>query len=259
MNIRFAEESDLAALTALINRAFKVEAFFIVRDRLTPEEAREYFEKGRFLLADENGQLAGVVYVELRGDRSYLGLLSVDPDLQKSGLGRRLTFAAGSASILAGLTKLDIQNGQLELVRREGGYRVVAISADSVEAQITVPGGQDPAAERGESRGDLAKLHRHRLAVRDPGEVQQPAGDVHPEQAVVVRTPVGTLAKHRGYVADRLGVDERTQFRKRRLGRLAHLPQALGDDHPKLGRRIVEQGGERRHGRGSSLAVTANH
>ena len=83
MNIRFAEESDLPALIALINRAFKVEAFFIVRDRLIPEEARVFFQKGRFLLAEDSGALAGVVYVELRGERSYLGLLSVDPSLQK--------------------------------------------------------------------------------------------------------------------------------------------------------------------------------
>ena len=53
---------------ALINQAFKVEAFFIVRDRLTPEETLAYFKKGRFLVAEENGALAGVVYVELRGD-----------------------------------------------------------------------------------------------------------------------------------------------------------------------------------------------
>src|ERR1700744_5785265 len=94
MEIRFADESDLPALTALINQAFKVEAFFIVRDRLIPEEALEYFRKGRFMLAEENGGLAGVVYVELRGERSYLGLLSVNPDLQKTGLGRRLMAAA---------------------------------------------------------------------------------------------------------------------------------------------------------------------
>src|SRR5579872_7029611 len=73
MDIRFADASDLPALTALINKAFKVEAFFIVRDRLTLEEAQALFEKGRFLLADEGGAVAGVVYVELRGDRSYLG------------------------------------------------------------------------------------------------------------------------------------------------------------------------------------------
>ncbi len=108
MDIRFAEESDLPALTALINKAFKVEAFFIVRDRLMPEETRQYFQKGRFLIAEENNTLAGAVYVELRGDRSYLGLLSVDPDRQKSGLGRRLTAAAEEFAREMGAHHMDI-------------------------------------------------------------------------------------------------------------------------------------------------------
>ncbi len=108
MSLRFAEETDLPTLTALINQAFKVEAFFIVRDRLTSEEARQYFDKGRFLVADDNGSLAGVVYVELRGDRSYLGLLSVDPARQKSGLGRRLMAAAEEFAREMGAHHMDI-------------------------------------------------------------------------------------------------------------------------------------------------------
>ena len=108
MNIRFAEESDLPALTALINGAFRVEAFFIARDRLTDEEARAYFGQGRFLLAEEGGALAGVVYVELRGDRSYLGLLSVNPAMQKAGLGRRLMAAAEEFAREMGSHHMDI-------------------------------------------------------------------------------------------------------------------------------------------------------
>jgi N-acetylglutamate synthase-like GNAT family acetyltransferase len=108
MEIRFAEESDLPALMALINKAFKVEAFFIVRDRLIPDETLAYFRKGRFLLGEENGTLAGVVYVELRGDRSYLGLLSVDPSLQKSGVGRRLMAAAEEFAREMGSHHMDL-------------------------------------------------------------------------------------------------------------------------------------------------------
>lgn len=108
MEIRFAEASDLPSLTALINQAFKVEAFFIVGDRLTPEEALAYFQKGRFLIAGENGALAGVVYVEMRGERSYFGLLSVDPFRQKSGLGRRLIAAAEEFSREMGSHHMDI-------------------------------------------------------------------------------------------------------------------------------------------------------
>jgi GNAT superfamily N-acetyltransferase len=92
----------------LINKAFKVEAFFIVRDRLIPDETLAYFRKGRFLLAEENHTLTGVVYVELRGDRSYLGLLSVDPSLQKSGVGRRLMAAAEEFAREMGSRHMDL-------------------------------------------------------------------------------------------------------------------------------------------------------
>ncbi len=108
IEIRFAEEHDLPAVMGLINKAFKVEAFFIVRDRLVPEEALEYFRKGRFLLAEENGVLAGAVYVELRGERSYLGMLSVNPDLQKTGLGRRLMGAAEEFAREMGSHHMDL-------------------------------------------------------------------------------------------------------------------------------------------------------
>jgi len=94
MDLRFAEESDLEAITALINRAFEVERFFKTNERLTLADTREYFAKGRYLLAEEGGSLIACAYVELQGDRCYLGQLSVDPSRQKSGLGRRLSVAA---------------------------------------------------------------------------------------------------------------------------------------------------------------------
>lgn len=94
MEFRFAEESDLDALTALVNQAFQVERFFLVGERLDPERTLTYFRKGRFLLAQDGAALAGCAYVELQGESCYLGMLSVDPARQKTGLGRRLTAAA---------------------------------------------------------------------------------------------------------------------------------------------------------------------
>ena len=72
-------------------------------------------------------------------------------DLRLARADGRLTFAAGNASLVVDRTRLGVQNGRLELVRREGGYRVGAISADSVEAQITIPAGQDLAVPRGKA------------------------------------------------------------------------------------------------------------
>ncbi len=108
MNFRFANESDLSTLMALINEAFKVEAFFLTGDRLDAERTRQHFGKGQFLLAEEAGALVGCVYVESHGDRGYLGLLSVAPDRHKNGIGRQLISAAEKFAREIGLCHMDL-------------------------------------------------------------------------------------------------------------------------------------------------------
>jgi GNAT superfamily N-acetyltransferase len=51
----------------------------------------------------------GCVQVELRGERSYLGLLSVNPDCQKSGLGSKLMTAAEEYCAKAGSRFMDLR------------------------------------------------------------------------------------------------------------------------------------------------------
>jgi GNAT superfamily N-acetyltransferase len=92
--IRFARSSDVEPLARLINRAFVVERPFIAGERIDPPGIRAYMEKGRFLVAEDVDGLAGCVYVELRGERGYLGLLGVEPGRQGTGLGRKLMEAA---------------------------------------------------------------------------------------------------------------------------------------------------------------------
>ena len=108
MNIRMATEADFDRLLRLINTAFDVERFFKDEDRLDNAKLKEYFKKGDFLVIEEDGQLAAAVYVERNGDRSYLGLLSVDPNLQKQGLGRRLTAAAEEFAREMGARFMDL-------------------------------------------------------------------------------------------------------------------------------------------------------
>ena len=92
---RIAKHADAAKITAVINAAFRIaEKFFLDEDRITQTEVEELLGKGAFLLAETDDQLDGCVYVELRGERSYLGLLSVDPDRQQGGLGSLLMNAA---------------------------------------------------------------------------------------------------------------------------------------------------------------------
>jgi len=94
-SIRIATVADAPQITAVINAAFRIaEGFFIDGNRITQGEVEESLTKGAFLLAEAAGKLNGCVYVELRGERSYLGLLSVDPTNQQGGLGSLLMSEA---------------------------------------------------------------------------------------------------------------------------------------------------------------------
>ncbi|HET6974547.1 MAG TPA: GNAT family N-acetyltransferase [Pyrinomonadaceae bacterium] len=109
MMIRIATTVDAPQITAVINAAFRIaEEFFIDGNRITQAEVEESLAKGAFLLAEMNGKLNGCVYVELRGARSYLGLLSVDPTCQQGGLGSRLMLEAEKYCRERGSRGMDI-------------------------------------------------------------------------------------------------------------------------------------------------------
>ena len=106
---RIATPADAANITAIINAAFRIaEEFFIDSNRITQAEVEKLLEKGAFLLAETGDQLNGCVYVEPRGERSYLGLLSVDPGRQQGGLGSLLMNAAESYCRERGSHFMDI-------------------------------------------------------------------------------------------------------------------------------------------------------
>ena len=93
--IRIAVPGDAAKITNVINAAFRIaEEFFVDGSRINQAEVEQLLVKGEFLLAETDDKVNACVYVELRGDRSYLGLLSVDPDCQKGGLGSLLMLEA---------------------------------------------------------------------------------------------------------------------------------------------------------------------
>lgn len=106
--IRHAANHEAETLVRLINVAFLVEKFFIETDRIDLPKVREHLEKGAFLVADENGEIAGCIYVEVRGDRGYFGLLSIEPSRQRSGLGRQLIAASEAFARDAGCGFMDL-------------------------------------------------------------------------------------------------------------------------------------------------------
>ena len=109
IQIRPALPADAESLVRLINAAFRVEQPFIEGDRTSPDGVRTYMEKGKFLLAENAAGLAGCVYVELRANRGYLGLLGVDPLQQGTGLGRKLIDAAENYFREAGCVAIELR------------------------------------------------------------------------------------------------------------------------------------------------------
>lgn len=108
--IREATPADVPALTRVVNLAYRLEEFFVHGDRTDEAEIAGMLDAGRFLVLEEEGrpELAGCVYVEVRGDRGYFGMLSIDPELQGGGRGRRLITAVEEACRAAGCGHLDL-------------------------------------------------------------------------------------------------------------------------------------------------------
>ena len=110
MQFRMAVMRDAEGITALINAAFrKAEPFFVDGDRIDLESVRGLIAKGEFRISQENAALQGCVYLERRGERAYLGLLSVDTELQKAGIGSALMKAAEEHCSKAGCRFMDLR------------------------------------------------------------------------------------------------------------------------------------------------------
>ena len=95
IQMRVATAADAENTTQLINDAFRLaESFFIDEDRIDQASVQRYMETGEFLLAESDAQLVGCLFLEPRDEGTYLGLLSVEPNRQQTGLGSQLMVYA---------------------------------------------------------------------------------------------------------------------------------------------------------------------
>jgi GNAT superfamily N-acetyltransferase len=111
MQIRVAQDHDIASLVLLINRAYRAEDFCIVGDRTNADGIRQMMAAGQFMVIDDDahpGVFTGAVYCSLHGLRAYLGMLSVNPDAQGRGTSRVLVDAVEQYARAAGCNFLDL-------------------------------------------------------------------------------------------------------------------------------------------------------
>ena len=143
LRFRSADLGDVDPLVRLINSAFRVELPYIEGDRIDEAGVRSYMAKGKFLLAEDLPALAGCVYVELRGDRGYLGLLGVDPQCQGTGLGRKLMDAAENFFRDAGCVAVDLRvisaRAPLPSFYRHLGYLETGTAPFAPDVPVKVP------------------------------------------------------------------------------------------------------------------------
>jgi GNAT superfamily N-acetyltransferase len=117
--VRAAEAEDAEALVQLINLAFRAERPFVEGNRLDLAEVRAHMAKGPFLVLVEGETIVGCVHAEAHRDRGHIGLLSVEPGRQKTGVGKQLMTAAEEHLRNGGCKSADLRfiNHRAELLR----------------------------------------------------------------------------------------------------------------------------------------------
>jgi GNAT superfamily N-acetyltransferase len=140
---RVANSSDVDSVVSLVNTAFEVERFFIDGDRVSRTDVEERLISGKFLLAEDGGLALGCVWIKRRGERAYVGLLSVNPSRQGTGLGTRLMRAAEEFARENGCRFMDLQivNVRTELpgFYRRLGYVETGIASFSAAVASKLP------------------------------------------------------------------------------------------------------------------------
>lgn len=154
LSIRPAGHHDLVELHALIERAYRGddakagwthEADIIREGQRTSHDilaASIDDDNERLLVAIEHGRIVGCVQISDRGHgMAYLGLLTVDPQLQAGGLGKRLIDAAermAVAAFEAHAIEMTVIEQRAELIayyerrgyRLTGEYRAFPVELD---------------------------------------------------------------------------------------------------------------------------------
>ncbi len=102
---RVAERGDAENLAELVNSAFRgeasrrgwtTEADLLGGQRTDPDSLRELLSENNntILLMQRDASLIGCVLLQQKAERAYLGMLTVQPDLQAGGIGKRVLATA---------------------------------------------------------------------------------------------------------------------------------------------------------------------
>lgn len=131
-----ATEPDVAALNHLVNSAYRgesskkgwtTEADLLDGSRTDEPSLRLMVQnpKVTILKYEDSGHLLGCVYLEEKGPDLYLGMLTVSPDAQTNGIGKRLMAAAEQLALTKGcraitMTVITVRHELIAWYERRG-------------------------------------------------------------------------------------------------------------------------------------------
>lgn len=139
--IRIAIVDEADQIARIVNAAFEVERPFRVGgERTSAENVRKLMLDGNtFFVAEatEASRIVGAVFVRITGQTGYFGMLSVDPTLQGSGMGRALREHAEEFCRQRGCSEMTLTTGDFrtELLPyySRAGYKVVSTEPGPAE------------------------------------------------------------------------------------------------------------------------------
>lgn len=130
MKTRTATLQDIPALHYLINSAYRgesskkgwtTEADLLGGQRTDPELLKEMIQnpQSRIELLVDGEEILGCVYLEEQSDGLYLGMLTVNPEIQAQGLGKKLMNHADelARSLQLPAVKMQVIKGREELIQ----------------------------------------------------------------------------------------------------------------------------------------------
>ncbi len=131
-----ASLEDISSLNTLINSAYRgetskkgwtTEANLLEGNRTNEEELKEILldPKNTVLKYTNQGLIIGSVLLVEKEQQLYLGMLTVSPELQNSGLGKKLLQASEEHALVLGLnrivmTVISVRNELISWYERQG-------------------------------------------------------------------------------------------------------------------------------------------
>ena len=94
LSIRLATAGEADAIAALTRSVFDGKDLCLRAKFDSTDAVEELIDRGKFVLAEKDGRIAGFVYLEPRPEATCLELLAVAPEQQRTGIGSQLLYAA---------------------------------------------------------------------------------------------------------------------------------------------------------------------